>query len=91
MRRWGQISSDKSDQWYKELAQKVYRPDIYRKAAESLIADKVISANQFPNFTTETGFKPPQKHFIDDIVYDGKQPNAYLEKFSIGLKQGQKL
>jgi len=91
MRRWGQISDDKNDQWYKELAAKVYRPDIYEKAAKSLIADKTISAAEFPDFANETGFKAPQKHFIDDIVYDGTKPNAYLEKFVIGLKKGEKL
>ncbi len=91
MRRWGQISDDKSDQWYKDLAAKVYRPDIYEKAAKSLIEDKLISANEFPDFTNETGFKAPQQHFIDDIVYDGNQPNAYLEKFKLGLKKGDKL
>jgi nitrate/nitrite transport system substrate-binding protein len=91
MRRWGQISDDKNDQWYKDLAAKVYRPDIYAKAAQSLIADKLIPASEFPDFATETGFKPPQQHFIDDIVYDGSEPNAYLEKFTIGLKHGHKL
>ena len=43
-------------------------------------------AKDFPEFATETGYKPAQKHFIDNIVYDGTQPNAYLEKFKIGLK-----
>ncbi|PMG27021.1 nitrate ABC transporter substrate-binding protein [Shewanella sp. 10N.286.52.C2] len=91
MRRWGQISDDKPDTWYKEIAAKVYRPDIYAKAAQSLIDDKSIDAKHFPDFATETGFKKPQQHFIDDIVYDGSAPNAYINKFSIGLKQGDKL
>ncbi|MFL0800033.1 MAG: ABC transporter substrate-binding protein [Agarilytica sp.] len=91
MRRWGQISSDKSDDWYIDTAKKVYRPDIYAKAAKSLIKDKLVSAKDFPNFATETGFKPPQKEFIDGIVYDGTKPNEYLAKFPIGLKKGDKL
>ncbi|MCL1067624.1 ABC transporter substrate-binding protein [Shewanella olleyana] len=91
MRRWGQISDDKPDAWYKEIAAKVYRPDIYAKAAQSLIDDKTIAAKHFPDFATETGFKKPQQHFIDDIVYDGSAPNDYLSKFAIGLKQGDKL
>ena len=66
-------------------------PDIYIKAAQSLIADKIIAADEFPDFAKETGFKAPQQHFIDDIVYDGNEPNAYLEKFAIGLKKGDKL
>lgn len=91
MRRWGQISTDMSDDWYKETAAKVYRPDIYVEAAKSLISDKLAKASDFPDFDKEDGFKTPQKHFIDDIVYDGKSPNAYINKFAIGLKTGDKL
>ncbi|QIL89632.1 nitrate ABC transporter substrate-binding protein [Microbulbifer sp. SH-1] len=91
MRRWGQISDDKSDDWYKELAAKVYRPDIYQAAARSLVADKLASADQFPDFASEDGFRDPQTHFIDGIVYDGHKPNEYIDKFTIGLKSGQKL
>ena len=91
MRRWGQISEDKSDDWYKELAAKVYRPDIYTKAAKSLIEDKLAKAKDFPNFKTEDGFRPPQTEFIDGIVYDGKKPNSYINKFKIGLKKGDRL
>jgi len=86
MRRWGQIAEPKSDAWFMETAKKVYRPDIYRQAAEELIAERKLNAKEFPDFATEEGFRAPQKHFIDHIVYDGKQPNAYLNQFSIGLK-----
>lgn len=91
MRRWGQISEDKSDQWYKDLAAKVYRADIYSKAAQSLIADKLADAKDFPDFNTEDGFKDPQADFIDGIVYDGTKPNEYINKFTIGLKKGNKI
>ncbi len=91
MRRWGQISEDKSDSWYKELAAKVYRPDIYQAAAESLIKEKLMTASDFPDFASEDGYRAPQTHFIDNIVYNGKSPNEYINKFSIGLKQGDKL
>ncbi|OIQ25855.1 CmpA/NrtA family ABC transporter substrate-binding protein [uncultured Vibrio sp.] len=91
MRRWGQISEDKSDEWYKEVAAQVYRPDIYIKAAQSLIEEELIGADEFPDFATEDGFRAPQTHFIDDIVYDGNEPNAYINKFDIGLKSGQTL
>ncbi|HEY8567600.1 MAG TPA: CmpA/NrtA family ABC transporter substrate-binding protein [Microbulbifer sp.] len=91
MRRWGQISEDKPDDWYKELAAKVYRPDIYQAAAQSLVADKLASADQFPDFASEDGFRDPQTHFIDGIVYNGHKPNEYIDKFAIGLKSGQKL
>jgi nitrate/nitrite transport system substrate-binding protein len=91
MRRWGQIDSDKTDAWYKDTAAKVYRPDIYAAAAKSLIADKLAVASDFPDFASEDGFKAPQKHFIDDIVYNGNKPNEYINKFQIGLKTGDKL
>jgi nitrate/nitrite transport system substrate-binding protein len=32
------------------------------------------------------GYRAPQKHFIDDVTYDGRTPNAYLGQFKIGLK-----
>ncbi|MDP5029591.1 MAG: ABC transporter substrate-binding protein [Paraglaciecola sp.] len=86
MRRWGQISQQKPDSWYKDIAKKVYRPDIYAQAAMALVTEGKAKASDFPEFSNETGFKAPQTHFIDNIVYDGSQPNAYLEKFSIGLK-----
>jgi nitrate/nitrite transport system substrate-binding protein len=91
MRRWGQISEQKPDSWYMDIAKKVYRPDIYRQAAEELVADGVISAEEFPDFNAEDGFRAPQTHFIDGITYDGKQPNAYLSKFKIGLKADEKI
>ncbi|ELD1796823.1 ABC transporter substrate-binding protein [Vibrio fluvialis] len=91
MRRWGQIADAKSDDWYMNIAKEVYRPDIYQQAAESLIEDGVMSAKDFPDFNHEDGFRAPQKHFIDDIVYDGHLPNAYLNKFAIGLKGNDKV
>ncbi len=86
MRRWGQIAEPKSDAWYLETAKKVYAPHIYRAAAESLIEDGLMSAKDFVDFESETGFKPPQGEFIDGYVFDGTKPNAYLEQFPIGLK-----
>jgi len=86
MRRWGQISEPKPDQWYFDIAARVYRPDIYRKAAFALIEEGMMTTADFPQFASETGFRPPQKNAIDDIVYDGTAPNAYLDKFSISLK-----
>ena len=90
MRRWGQISEPKADDWYKDVAKKVYRADIYKTAAEELIKEGKFKADEFPDFATETGFKPPQKEFIDGITFDGSKPNAYIESFSIGLKGDDK-
>ncbi len=91
MRRWGQISDDKPDSWYKDVAKKVYRPDIYMAAAQSLVDDKLMAASDFSEVINEDGYREPQTHFIDDIVYDGSKPNDYINKFSIGLKAGDKL
>jgi nitrate/nitrite transport system substrate-binding protein len=85
MRRWGQISEPKPDAWYLEKARAVYRPDIYRAAATALIDDGHMTAEDFPDFETETGFKGEQTEFMDGISYDGREPNAYLRKFAIGL------
>jgi len=86
MRRWGQIVEYKPDTWYHDIAKQVYRPDIYRKAAEELIKEGKVSAADFPDFAKESGFRQPQTHFIDGITYDGTKPNDYLNKFNIGLK-----
>ncbi|MEM7410484.1 MAG: CmpA/NrtA family ABC transporter substrate-binding protein [Myxococcota bacterium] len=81
MRRWGQISEEKPDGWYDEVAKKVYRPDLYRKAAELLVAEGKIDASEIPQ---TDGYKAPTGDFIDGVVYDGKKPNAYLSKFKVG-------
>lgn len=91
MRRWGQIADSKPDSWYMDIAKKVYRPDVYAQAAKELIEDGHFTASNFPDFATESGFKPPQKEFIDNVTYDGSKPNAYLAKFDIGLKTGDSI
>jgi nitrate/nitrite transport system substrate-binding protein len=84
MRRWGQITDEKSDQWFHDIAKKVYRPDIYLAAAKELLEEGKISKADMPWDTD--GYREPQTHFIDNITFDGRTPNAYLEKFNIGLK-----
>lgn len=86
MRRWGQIPEHKPDSWYRDIARQVYRPDIYAQAARELIAEGKMQADDFPDFDKESGFRPPQKEFIDQVEYDGRKPNDYLKKFAIGLK-----
>ncbi len=86
MRRWGQISEPKTDDWYMDVAKDVYKPEIYAIAASELIDEGLMDANDFPDFETETGFKPEQTEFLDGITYDGSKPNEYLKKLKIGLK-----
>jgi nitrate/nitrite transport system substrate-binding protein len=85
MRRWGQIDEAKSDDWYHEIANKVYRPDIYMKAANALLAEGRLEASEVPQ---TDGFKAPDRGFIDGTVYDGRKPNEYLSKFEIGNQGG---
>ena len=87
MRRWGQITEDKDDQWYDEVAKAVYTPDIYLTAAELLIDEGYAKAEEFP-FGTD-GYKPATAEFIDGIEYDATKPNDYLESMLIGIKPGQ--
>ena len=84
MRRWGQIAEQKPDGWYDETARKVYRPDLYLKAARLLVEDGHASESDFP--WDADGYRDPQTEFIDGVAYDGRKPNAYLEQFAIGLK-----
>lgn len=89
MRRWGQIAEAKPDAWYDETARKVYRPDIYLKAARLLVEEGLAGEADFP--WTSDGYKPatPGTDIIDAIPYDGRAPNAYLDSLPIGLKGDQ--
>jgi len=87
MRRWGQIGDAKADAWYAETAKKVYLPDIYLKAAQSLVDDGLAKKEDFPWDTD--GYRAPASDFIDGVSYDGRKPNDYLKQFSIGLKDAQ--
>ncbi len=87
MRRWGQIPEQKSDDWYMEMAKKVFLPEIYQQAAEELIAEGLMSGADFPDFATEKGIRAVDAtRFIDGHTFDAEQPNLYLEQFEIGLK-----
>ena len=87
MRRWGQIPGRKTDAWFEETAKSVYRPEIYLKAARMLVDEGLANEADFPWDTD--GYKPATAGFIDGVEYDGRAPNAYLEKLSIGLKGAQ--
>jgi nitrate/nitrite transport system substrate-binding protein len=87
MRRWGQIAEPKDDSWFDKVAKSVYKPEIYAQAAKELIAEGHATADEFPDFASEDGYKDPQPDFIDGITFDGSKPNEYLSKFKIGLKE----
>ncbi|MDO6853872.1 CmpA/NrtA family ABC transporter substrate-binding protein [Cellulophaga lytica] len=83
MRRWGQISEAKPAAWYKETIKEIYRPDVWRKAADLLIAEGKIPKQDIPD---TDGYKPATTDFIDGTLYDAKDPIGYINSFSIGNK-----
>lgn len=85
MRRWGQIGEPKSADWYEETAKKVYKPEIYREAADILIAEGKLDIALIPPTTTD-GYRSTTTDFIDGKLYDGKDPIGYLNSFTIGNK-----
>ncbi len=87
MRRWGQISESHDDSWYVQTAKDVYKPATYLAAARMLVEEGLATEADFPWDTD--GFKGPQSDFIDGVMFDGREPNAYLDSLKIGLKQGQ--
>jgi len=89
MRRWGQIPEGKPDAWYHDTAKKVYRPDIYLKAARLLVDEGKAKEADFP--WGSDGYREPTAEFIDGVVYDGRKPNDYLAKLTLGLKGDQRV
>src|SRR5690606_22202263 len=83
MRRWGQITRNKDNDWYFETARKVYLPDVWLEAASQLKEEGHLTSDEIPE---TDGFKPASGDFIDGIIYDGKDPAGYLKKFVVGLK-----
>ena len=86
MARWGQITEQKPDSWYKETAEKIYRPDIYRKAAALLVADGHLEASDFPGEDYDGYRTATLPNSSTARLYDAKAPNDYIKSFKIGLK-----
>ena len=82
MRRWGQLTEAHPDDWYDDFARGVYRPDTYMTAASMLIDEGHLTEDEVP-FGTD-GYRAPTENTIDGVVFDGKQPTAYLSSFDIG-------
>ncbi len=87
MRRWGQIADAHDDAWFDATAKSVYKPEIYKAAAEAVIADGNATAEMF-DFDAD-GYRDPTAEFIDGVSYDGTKPNAYIDSLSLGLKGSQ--
>ena len=83
MRRWGQITETKTADWYGETIKDIYRPDIWKKAADLLVAEGQIPAADVPD---TDGYKAATADFIDGTSYDAKDPIGYINSFAIGNK-----
>ena len=70
------------------MARKVNRTDVYLKAAQLLVDEGKAQKSDFP-FGTD-GYRAPWKSKLDGIEFDGRQPSAYVDKFTLGLKGNQK-
>ncbi len=84
MRRWGQIPEPKSADWYHETIKNIYRPDIWKIAAEKLVAEGKLEATDIPD---TDGYKSATSDFIDKKNFDGKDPIGYINSFKIGNKE----
>ena len=83
MRRWGQIPESKPANWYHQTIKEIYRPDIWKKAADMLVSEGHITSSDIPE---TDGYKEVSSDFIDGKTYDGKDPIGYINSFSIGNK-----
>ena len=83
MRRWGQIPESKPADWYDTTIKDIYRPDLWKKAAQALVKDGKIPASDIP---ATDGYKAATTDFIDGTKYDGKDPLGYINSFKIGNK-----
>ncbi len=83
MRRWGQIPEAKPADWYASKAKDIYKPEIWKKAADMLVAEGKIPASDIP---ATDGYKPATTEFIDGNKFDGKDPIGYINSFKIGNK-----
>lgn len=83
MRRWGQIPESKPVEWYDETIKKIYRPDIWTKAAVLLQEEGYLDGSEIPD---TDGYKPATADFIDGKTFDAKDPLNYINSFKIGNK-----
>lgn len=84
MRRWGQIPEAKPAQWYHNTVKEIYLPEVYQQAARLLVQEGKLTEAEVP-WNTD-GYKPPSRHFIDGLTYDGRDPIGYLNSHQIGIK-----
>ena len=83
MRRWGQIPEAKSADWYGKKIKEIYRPDIWKIAADLLLEEGYLTSEEVP---TTDGYKELTTEFIDGNAFNAKDPIGYTNSFEIGNK-----
>jgi nitrate/nitrite transport system substrate-binding protein len=83
MRRWGQIPEAKSADWYGKKIKEIYRPDIWKIAADLLLEEGYLTSEEVP---TTDGYKELTTEFIDGNAFNAKDPIGYINSFEIGNK-----
>jgi nitrate/nitrite transport system substrate-binding protein len=89
MIRWGQITEQKPDAYFDEMAKRIYHPDVYMSAVAELIDDGEFNESDFAEAFAahrDGSYKPATSDFIDGKTFDGTKPNEYIQSFEIGLK-----
>ena len=80
MRRWGQIPEAKSADWYGKKIKEIYRPDIWKIAADLLLEEGYLTSEEVP---TTDGYKELTTEFIDGNAFNAKDPIGYINSFEI--------
>jgi nitrate/nitrite transport system substrate-binding protein len=83
MKRWGQITENRPNEWYDTKIKEIYKPEIWKQAANLLLAEGYLQKEEIPE---TDGYKPASSEFIDHLIYDGRKPVEYINSLKIGNK-----
>ena len=90
MRRWGQIPEAQAGRVVPRDREEGVSPRCVSRRPRSCSSPR--RQGERGDFALATRrLRAPTKEFIDGIEYDGRKPNAYIEKLAIGLKGQQKI
>ena len=56
-----------------------------------LLEDGTLEASDFPEFDKDNFERPHQGELIDGVPFTPRTPNAYINRFDIGLKGESRL
>ncbi|MFT4637843.1 MAG: nitrate/nitrite transport system substrate-binding protein [Verrucomicrobiales bacterium] len=78
MARWGQLPGNMSDGEFQQIAEKIFRPELFVEAVKR-------SGVSMPSLRMRLDEDAILEHLIDGNRFKPGQPKAYLESFEIGL------